>query len=52
MAPKEGAFNITIIQAKLQDALAKFQTKHILNSCMTAGLAVLNHKETTLKGQS
>jgi hypothetical protein len=28
MALKEGTFNITIIQAKQQDALAKFQTKH------------------------
>jgi len=29
MASKEGTFNITVIQAKLQNALAKFQTKHL-----------------------
>jgi hypothetical protein len=28
MASKEGTFNITITQAKLQDTLAKFQKKH------------------------
>jgi hypothetical protein len=28
MALKEGTFSITIIQPKLQKALAKFQTKH------------------------